>query len=145
MIRTVWLAIACLIGLAALTLIKVGTASIVQETKFPAEVLATNPLSDPPATDTLAKADRLDAADNDDAVKAVRPIAITPKGAEPPPSQASETERSWRSSYAKRQATGSRHRKGRLHRTSRYHRLYHASKYHGASKHMAVRRKSRRS
>ena len=61
--------------------------------------------SNPLTLGTLPKGDRLDVADADDAVKPVRPIAIMPKVAEALPVEASEPERSWRSSYAKRQAS----------------------------------------
>jgi hypothetical protein len=150
MIRTVWLAIACLIGIAALTVIKVGTTSF--EAALPSDpTTATNLLSDASSPDTsptgtLAKGDRLDVADEDDAVKPVRPVAITPKVAEAPASEASSFEKSWRRSYAKRQASVAKHRNGKLHKTSRRHRSYHASRSHGASKHMVVRKqkKSRR-
>jgi hypothetical protein len=142
MIRTVWLAIACLVGIAALTVIKVGTTSF--EAALPSDQTGSNLISDASSSDTtfgtLAKADRLDAADQDDAVKPVRPIAITTKVAEPAPSQASESERSWRRSYAKRQAGVAKHRKGKLNKTSRRHRSYLASRSHGASKHMVLRK-----
>ncbi|HEV7599518.1 MAG TPA: hypothetical protein VGO49_04585 [Bradyrhizobium sp.] len=151
MIRTVWLAIACLIGLAALTVIKVGTTSF--EAALPYEpttgtsLLSDASSSDASASGALAKADRLDVADEDDAVKPVKPIAITTKVAEAAASQASSSERSWRSSYAKRQLGVAKHRKGKLHKTSRRHRSYHVSRSHVGSKHMMVRKqkKSRRS
>jgi hypothetical protein len=150
MIRTVWLAIACLIGIAALTVIKVGTTSY--EAAFPSDQTTGTSLisdassSDPLASDTLPKGDRLDLADEGDAVKPVRPIAITTKVAAAATSQASSSEKSWRSSYAKRQASVGKHRKGKVHKTSRRHRSYHASRSHGASKHIVVRKqkKSRR-
>ena len=83
MIRTVWLAIACLIGIAALTVVKVGTTSF--EAALPSDQTSGSSLtadassSDAATSSTLAKADRLDVADEDDAVKPVRPIAITTK------------------------------------------------------------------
>lgn len=148
MIRTVWVAIACLIGLAALTVIKVGTTSLEatlasdQTTGFS---LASDASSSAPSTlGTLAKGDRLDIADEDDAVKPVRPIAIMPRVAEALPVETSEPERSWRSSYAKRQASDRRHRKGKFHKTSRHHRAYHSSRGHAKSKH-AVTRKHKKS
>jgi hypothetical protein len=146
MIRTVWLAIACLVGIAALTVIKVGTTSY--EAAFPSDQTTGLSLnsdassSDPSTSGVLAKGDRLDVADEADAVKPVRPIAITTKVAEVP-SQANQSERGWRSSYAKRQLSVARHRKGRLHKTSRRHRSYHASRSHGASKHMVVRKQKK--
>ena len=147
MIRTVWLAIACLIGLAALTVIRVGTASL--EATGPSDQttglspVADASLSNPLTLGTLPKGDRLDVADADDAIKPVRPIAILPKVTEalPVETETSEPERSWRSSYAKRQAGDKRHRKGKYHTGSRRHRSYHAHGGHGASKHMTVRKK----
>jgi hypothetical protein len=147
MIRTVWLAIACLIGIAALTVIKVGTTSF--EAALPSDQTTTgsslisDASSSDPSAAALAKADRLDVADEDDAVKPVMPIAITTKVAEAAPSQASSSEKSWRSSYAKRQAGVAKHRKGKLHKTSRRHRSYHASRSHGASKYMVVRKQKK--
>jgi hypothetical protein len=144
MIRTVWLAITCLIGLAALTVIKVGTTSF--EAAVPSDqttgtsLLSDASSSDASTSDVLAKGDRLDVADEDDAAKPVRPIAITSKVAEAAASEASRSENNWRSSYAKRQLRVARHRNGRLHKTSRRHRSYHASRNHGASKHLAVRK-----
>jgi hypothetical protein len=145
MIRTVWLAIACLIGIAALAVIKVGTTSF--EAAFPSDQITGSSLnSDASLSDatsgTLAKADRLDVADQDDAVKPVRPIAITTKVAEAVPARAGNSEKSWRSSYAKRQLSGAKHRKGKLHK-SRRHRSNHASRGHGASKHMVVRKQKK--
>ena len=67
-----------------------------------------------------------------------------PKVAEALPVEASEPERSWRSSYAKRQASDSKHRKGKYHKTSRRHRSYHASRSHAKSKY-AVMRKHKKS
>jgi hypothetical protein len=145
MIRTVWLAIACLIGIAALTVIKVGTTSF--EAAFPSDqTTGTSLISDASSSDlstsgVLAKADRLDVADEDDAIKPVRPIAITTKIAAVAPSQASEPERSWRRSYAKRQLGATKHRKSKLLKTSRRHRSYYASK--GASTHMIVRKQKK--
>jgi hypothetical protein len=142
MIRTVWLAIACLIGIAALTIIKVGTTSF--EAAFPSDQ-GSSPnsdasSSDPAVTDTLPKADRLDVAGESDAVKPVRPIAITTKIAQAAASEASSSEKSWRSSYAKRQAGVAKHRKGKLHKASRRHRSYHASRSHAKSKYAMVRK-----
>src|SRR5882757_4030980 len=148
MIRTVWVAIACLIGLAALTVIKVGTTSF--EAALPSDQTTGANLnsdassSDPLAPGTLAKGDRLDIADDDDAVKPVRPIAITTKVAATAASETSSSEKSWRSSYAKRQANGSRHRKGKLHKTSRHHRSYHVSRSHAKSKYALTRKKKSR-
>jgi hypothetical protein len=148
MIRTVWVAIACLIGLAALTVIKVGTTSF--EAALPSDqttgvkLISDASSPDPLTPGTLAKGDRLDIADEDDAVKPVRPIAIVPRVAETLPVETSEPERSWRSSYAKRQASGSRHRKGKLYKTSRHHRAYHASRSHAKSKYALSRKKKSR-
>lgn len=148
MIRTVWVAIVCLIGLAALTVIKVGTTSL--EATGPSDQTAGSGLasdassSDPSTLGTLAKGDRLDAADEDDAVKPVRPIAITPKLAATAASEASSSEKSWRSSYAKRQASVGKHRKGKYRTTSRRHRSYHVSRSHAKSKY-AVMRKHKKS
>jgi hypothetical protein len=148
MIRTVWVAIACLIGLAALTVIKVGTtsfeAALSSGQTTGANLVSDALSSDPSMPGTLAKGDRLDIADEDDAVKPVRPIAITTKVAATAASEASSSERSWRSSYAKRQASGPRHRKGRLHKTSRHHRSYHVSRSHAKSKYMLTRKKKSR-
>jgi hypothetical protein len=146
MIRTVWLAIACLIGIAALTIIKVGSTSY--EAAFPSDQTATSlnsdaASSDPAASAALGKADRLDVADEDDAVRPVRPIAITTKVAAAAASEASSSEKSWRSSYAKRQAGTGKYRKGKLHKTSRRHGSYHASRSHAASKHMTVRKQNK--
>ena len=147
MIRTVWLAIACLIGIAALTVIKVGTTSF--EAALPSEQTTGSSLisgasaSDPSASGPLAKGDRLDVADEDDAVKPVRPIAITTKIAAAAASEAGSSEKSWRSSYAKRQAGVAKHRKGKVHKTSRRHRAYHASRSHKASKYMVVRKQKK--
>ena len=146
MIRTVWLAIACLIGIAALTVIKVGTTSF--EAALPSDqttgaaLLSDASSSDLLASGALAKADRLDLADEDDAIKPVRPIAITTKVAAAAPSEASEPERSWRRSYAKRQLRATKHRKSKL-KTSRRHRSYHSSR--SASKHMIVRKYNKKS
>ena len=147
MIRTVWVAIACLIGLAALTVIKVGTTSF--EAALPSDqTTGANLNSDASSSDllapgTLAKGDRLDIADEDD-VKPVRPIAITTKVAATAASEASSSEKSWRSSYAKRQAGVGKHRKGKYHKTARRHRSYHASRSHAKSKY-AVMRKHKKS
>jgi hypothetical protein len=147
MIRTVWLAIACLIGLAALTVIRVGTTSL--EATGPSDQTIGSSLaadassSDPASLGTLAKGDRLDVADEDD-VKPVRPIAITTKVAATAASEASSSEKSWRSSYAKRQASAGKHRKGKYQRTARRHRSYHASRGHAKSKY-AVMRKHKKS
>jgi hypothetical protein len=123
-----------------LTVIKVGTTSY--EAAFPADQTAgsnliTDASSSDTASGTLAKADRLDAADQDDAVKPVKPIAITTKVAEAATSKASSSEKSWRSSYAKRQLSGAKHRKGKLKKTSRRHGSYRVSR--GASKYTVVR------
>jgi hypothetical protein len=148
MIRTVWVAIACLIGLAALTVIKVGTSSLEatasSDQTTGASLLSDASSSDPSMPGTLAKGDRLDIADEDDAAKPVRPIAIMPRVAEALPVETSESERSWRSSYAKRQASDKRHRKGKLHKTSRHHRSYHSSRGHAKSKHAVTRKKKSR-
>jgi hypothetical protein len=148
MIRTVWVAIACLIGLAALTVIKVGItsfeATLASDQTTGASLVSDASLSDPSTLGTLPKGDRLDIADQDDAVKPVRPIAIMPRVAEALPVETSEPERSWRSSYAKRQASGPRHRKGKLYKTSRHHRSYHVSRSHAKSKHAVTRKKKSR-
>ena len=145
MIRTVWLAIACLIALAGLTALKLGSASFVQEAAVPSEQVAgLNPASDTAVADVLPKGDRLDAADEDDAIKPVRPIAITTKVAAAAPSETSSSDNSWRRSYAKREAAGSRHRKGKLHKTSPRHRAYHVSRSHGKSQHATARKKKSR-
>jgi hypothetical protein len=140
MIRTVWLAIGCLIVLAGLTVLKVGTASVVQEAAAPAEQIAGAHPADMPASDVLPKGDRLDAADEDDAVKPVRPIAITTKVAAAVPVGAAGSDDGWRRSYAKREAAGGKHRKGKLQKTSRRHRSSHASRSHGKSKYAMVRK-----
>lgn len=147
MIRTVWLAIICLIGIAALTIIKVGTTSF--EAALPSDqstgagLLSDASSSDLLTSGALAKADRLDVADEDDAIKPVRPIAITTKVAAVAPTQASEPERNWRRSYAKRQLGATKHRKSKLHKASRRHRSYHASRSHAASKYMSVRKQKK--
>jgi hypothetical protein len=142
MIRTVWLAIACLIALAGLTALKLGSASFVQEAAPPSEQVAgLNPAPDAVA-DVLPKGDRLDAADEDDAIKPVRPIAITTKVASAAPSETGSSDNSWRRSYAKREAGSSRHRKGKLH-TSRRHRSTHASRSHGKAKYALVRKQKK--
>jgi hypothetical protein len=144
MIRTVWLAIACLIGIAALTVVKVGSTSF--EAALPSDQTSGSSLtadassSDAATSSTLAKGDRLDVADEGDAVKPVRPIAITTKVAQAAASEASSSEKSWRSSYAKRQAGVAKHRKGKLNKTSRRHRSYHASRSHAKSKYAMVRK-----
>jgi hypothetical protein len=143
MIRTVWLAIACLIGLAALTVIKVGTTSL-EATGASDPTTGASLVSDASSTDsstlgTLAKGDRLDVADGDD-VKPVRPIAIRTKVAAAAASEESSSENSWRSSYAKRQAGVGKHRKGKYHRTARRHRAYHAHRSHAKSKYAMVRK-----
>jgi hypothetical protein len=144
MIRTVWLAIACLIVLAGLTVLKLGTTSLVQEAAAPAEQAAgASPASHTAVSDVLPKADRLDAAKEDDAIKPVRPIAITTRVAAAVPSGATASEEGWRRSYAKREAAG-KHRNGRLHKASRRHRGTHASRSHGKSKY-AVMRKHKKS
>jgi hypothetical protein len=147
MIRTVWVAIACLIGLAALTVIKVGTTSFeatLASDQTTGSSLASASSSDPSTLGTLAKGDRLDVADEDHSIKPVRPIAITTKVAAAAASEASSSEKSWRSSYAKRQASGQRHRRGRLYKTSRHHRSYHVSRSHAKSKHAVTRKKKSR-
>jgi hypothetical protein len=144
MIRTVWVAIACLIGLAALTVVKVGTTSFeatpASDRTTGASLASDAPSSDPSVLGTLAKGDRLDVADEDDAVKPVRPIAITTKVAATAASELSSSEKSWRSSYAKRQAGVGKHRKGKFHKTSRRHRSYHGSRSHAKSKYAVVRK-----
>jgi hypothetical protein len=143
MIRTVWLAIACLIGLAALTVIRVGTTSL--EATGPSDqttgssMVADASSSDGSPLGRLAKGDRLDVADEED-VKPVRPIAITTKVAAAVASEASSSEKSWRSSYAKRQASAGKHRKGKYSRTARRHRSYHASRSHAKSKYAMMRK-----
>jgi hypothetical protein len=147
MIRTVWLAIACLIGLAALTVIKVGTTSLeatgASDQTTGSSLVSDASSSDPYSPGALAKGDRLDIADEED-VKPVRPIAITTKVAATAASEASSSEKSWRSSYAKRQASGPRHRKGKLHKSSRHHRSYHVSRSHAKSKYALNRKKKSR-
>lgn len=140
MIRTVWVAIACLIGLAALTVIKVGTTSLeaIDQTSG-ASLISDASSSNPSTLGTLAKGDRLDIADDDDAAKPVRPIAIMPKVTEALPVEAGEPERSWRSSYAKRQASAGKHRKGKY-KSARRHRSYHASRGHAKSKYAMMRK-----
>ncbi len=140
MIRTVWLAIACLIALVALTVVKVGTTSF--EVSLPSEQTARSGLlSDAsPISGTLAKGDRLDVAEEDDAAKPVTPIAITTKVADAAAFQASSSEKSWRSSYAKRQAGLAKHRKGKYHKTATRHRSYHASQRHAKSKYATMRK-----
>jgi hypothetical protein len=145
MIRTVWLAIVCLIGIAALTVVKVGTTSF--EAAFPSgQTSGTSLLSDASPSDSLslgvlAKGDRLDVAAEDEAVKPVKPVAITTKVAAATISEASEPDRSWRRSYAKRQAGVAKHRKG--YKTARRHRTYHASRSHAALKPMVVRKQKK--
>jgi hypothetical protein len=144
MIRTVWLAIGCLIALAGLTALKVGTASLVQEAAAPSEQLGTvSTVSDTVLADVLPKGDRLDAADEDDTIKPVRPLAITTKVASAAASETASSESGWRRSYAKREAGASRHRKGKLHKTSRRHRAYHASRGDGKSKYALVRKQKK--
>jgi hypothetical protein len=146
MIRTVWLAIACLIGLAALTVIRVGTTSL-EATGASDQITGSSLVSDASSSDasplgTLAKGDRLDVADEEE-VKPVRPIAITTKvaaAAASAASEASSSEKSWRSSYAKRQASAGKHRKGKYSRTARRHRSYHASRSHAKSKYAMMRK-----
>jgi hypothetical protein len=96
-------------------------------------------VSDITVADVLPKGDRLDAADEDDAIKPVRPLAITTKVASAAPSETSRSELGWRRSYAKREARASRHRNGKLHQTSRRHRSYQASR-HGKSKYAMARK-----
>jgi hypothetical protein len=147
MIRTVWLAIACLIGLAALTVIRVGTTSL-EATGASDQTTAASLISDASSSDAsslgaLAKGDRLDIADEEE-VKPVRPIAITTKIAAAAASEANSSEKSWRSSYAKRQASAGKHRKGKIHRTARRHHSYHVSRSHANPKY-AVMRKHKKS
>ena len=146
MIRTVWLAIACLVGIAALTVIKVGTTSF--EAAVPSDqttgtTLLADASSDLSSSGALAKADRLDVVDEDGAIKPVKPIPVTTKVAAAAASQASEPERSWRSSYAKRQLGAAKHRKGKLHKTTRRHRSYHVSRSRSPSKHIAARKQKK--
>jgi hypothetical protein len=147
MIRTVWLAIACLIALAALTVIRVGTTSLeatgASDQATGASLVSDASSSDPSSLGALAKGDRLDIAEEED-VKPVRPIAIMPKVAETLPVETSEPERKWRSSYAKRQVSAGKHRKGKLHKSSRHHRSYHVSRSHAKSKHVLTRKKKSR-
>src|SRR3954453_2089439 len=115
MIRTAWHAIAHLIVLAARTVIKVGTTSL-EATGASDRTTGSSQNADASSSEastlgTLAKGDRLDIADDDDAIKPVRPIAITPKLAETAASETRSSEKSWRSSYAKRQASVGKHRK----------------------------------
>ena len=138
MIRTVWLSIACLIALAGLTVLKMGTGSFVQEAVAPSEQAAANLVSDAAVSDVLPKGDRLDAADEDDAIKPVRPIPITTKVADAAPAETSSSEDNWRSSYAKREAGSGRHRT--LRRTARRHRSYHALRNHGKAKYAMMRK-----
>jgi hypothetical protein len=143
MIRTVWLAIACLIGIAALTVIKVGTTSL-EATGPSDQTTGSSLVSDASSSDAsplgmLAKGDRLDVAAEED-VKPVRPIAITTKVAAAAASEASSSEKSWRSSYAKRQASVGKHRKDKYHKTARRHRSYHASRSHAKSKYAMMRK-----
>jgi len=147
MIRTVWLAIAFLIGLAALTVIKVGTQSFVQEAVAPSDqTVGTNLASDMSEPQPLAKSDRLDAAEEEDATRPVKPIAIAVAAEPASPKEAGNSQRGWRNSYAKRQASASRHHRGKLHRTSRRHHGHVASRSHRHSKHAMSHRqkKSRR-
>lgn len=142
MIRTVWLAIACLIGIAALTIVKVGTTSFeaASDQTSGSSLTADASSSDAAISSTLGKADRLDVTE-EDAAKPVRPIAITTKvAAAAAASEASSSEKSWRSSYAKRQASVGKHRKGKYQRTARRHRSYHASRSHAKSKYAMVRK-----
>lgn len=145
MIRTVWLAIACLVALAGLSVLKLGTASFVQDAAAPSEQAAASVASDTASSDVLPKGDRLDAADEDDAIKPIRPIAITTKLASAAPSETSSSDDGWRRSYAKREAASGRHRKGKVHRTSRHHRADHASRRNGKSKHAVARKKKQTS
>src|SRR4051794_30509523 len=144
MIRTVWLAIACLIALAGLTVLKVGTASVVRETAAQAEQTAgTNFASDIAVSDVLPKGDRLDAADDDESRKPVRPIAIPTKVASAAPAVTGASEKGWRSSYAKREAGSSRHRHGKLHKASRRHRGSHAARHHAKPKYAMLRKQKK--
>ena len=147
MIRTVWLAIACLIAVAALTVIRVGTTSLeatgASDRTTGLSLISDASSSDPSGLGALAKGDRLDIAEEEE-IKPVRPIAITTKVAATAASEASSPEKSWRSSYAKRQASVGKHRKGKFHKTARRHRSYHASRSHAKSKY-AVMRKHKKS
>jgi hypothetical protein len=144
MIRTVWLAVACLIALAGLTVLKFGTNSLVTEAAAPAgQTAGVNLVSDAPVADVLPKGDRLDAADEDDAIKPVRPIAITTKVAAAVPSGATGSEEGWRRSYAKRDAAGGKHRKGKHYKTSRRHRSTHATRSSGKAKYATVRKQKK--
>jgi hypothetical protein len=111
MIRTVWLAIACLIVLAGLTVLKVGTTAVVPDDAAPVEQTAAANPAGALASDVLPKGDRLDAADEDDAIKPVRPIAITTRVAAAVPAEATGPDEGWRRSYAKREAAGAKYRK----------------------------------
>jgi len=144
MIRTVWLAIACLIALAGLTFVKLGTTSLVLQAASPSGQLAgADDLFDAAVADVLPKGDRLDAAGEDDAIKPVRPVAITSKVASAAPSAATGSEKTWRSSYAKREAGSSRHRNGKVHKASRRNRSYHAARSHGKPKSAMMRRQKK--
>jgi hypothetical protein len=147
MIRTVWLATACLIAVAALTVIRVGTTSLeatgASDRTTGSSLISDASSSDPSSLGALAKGDRLDIAEEEE-VKPVRPIAITTKVAATAASEASSSEKTWRSSYAKRQASGKRHRNGKLHKSSRHHRSYHVSRSHAKSKHVLTRKKKSR-
>jgi hypothetical protein len=144
MIRTVWLAIACLIVLAGLTVLKVSTAGVVQEDAATAEQTAGTSPAGNLVSDVLPKGDRLDAAEQDDTVKPVRPLAIKTRVAAAAPVEATGSDEGWRRSYAKREAAGAKHRKGRLHKTSRGNRSYAASRHHGKAK-TALTRKHKKS
>jgi hypothetical protein len=72
MIRTIWLAMSCLIGLAALTVLKVGTKTFVDErVPSPGTMAARMQL------DVLPMG--LDSFASEDEARPVRPIAIVPK------------------------------------------------------------------
>ena len=64
MIRTVWLAIACLIAVAALTVIRVGTTSLeatgASDRTTGSSLISDASSSDPSSLGALAKGDRLD-------------------------------------------------------------------------------------
>jgi hypothetical protein len=133
MIRTVWLAFTCLIGLAALTVVKVGTKAFFDQSVLSSqETIGTNLQSD-----VSAKEDRLDQIYPDDAPKPVKSITIVSKIAEPTPPRTTDNtpEKNWHGSYAKRIISG--HRKVRLHKAPKHHRSHDVSQSHLASKQMS--------
>jgi hypothetical protein len=142
MIRTIWLAITCLIGIAALTVVKVGTKTFVDETVPPPGVTIGASLE----PDALPKGDRLDSFVSDDEAKPIKPIAFIRKQAAPAAIEESNPgttpEKSWRRSYAKGQLHG--HRKSR-HPTAAKHRRHHgAAKSHHGSKKIRIKKQNRR-